>query len=317
MLQFSKEDVLKTLTPAACIAAMRGVLLQLEQGGAKQYLRTVTPLPTGNIMGYMPAFLGEDYFGAKLITVFHTNSGTGFPSHQGSVLLFDTPHGSLLAMADGDTVTSVRTGAVSAVATDLLAKKDAKTLCLIGAGEQARSHLAALREVRRFEEVKVWDKVFANAAAFAEKYETMYGIKITPCETAQAAVTGADVICTLTPSHTPVLETQWVAPGAHINAVGACFAKDRELPSALVANSKLYCDAYESILAEAGDFLYPKEEGLIDDSHILGTIGGLLAGTVPARENDGEITIFEALGLAVEDVASAKYLYENALRQEK
>lgn len=311
MLQFSSEEVRAALSAADCIKVMDSAL-RLEFHGAQQYLRTVTKLPTGNILGYMPAFLGEDYFGAKIITVFHTNMGTQYPSHQGSVILFDTAHGSMQCMADGNTITAIRTGAVSALATRELARADAGVLCLMGAGEQARSHLAAMREVRTLQEVRVWDMNFERALAFAGEQSEKYGIKITACKEAQRAVEGADIICTLTPSHTPVLEKAWVKKGAHINAVGACFKTDRELPSDLVAAGKFYCDSYDAVHAEAGDFLFPKEEGLIGDAHIIGTLGEVLEGHKPAREEDDEITIFEALGLAIEDVACAKFLLENA-----
>ena len=310
MIQLSKEEVLQNLKMKDCISAMRQVLLDLEQGRAQQYLRTVTPLPAGGLMGYMPAAV-QGMFGAKLITVFHSNMGTEYPSHQGSVLLFEEKHGSLLAMVDGGAVTQVRTGAVSAVATDLLAAKEAGVLALLGAGVQARSHLLAIQEVRTLRQVTVWDIRPEAAQNFAREMSLCTGLPITACATAQEAVKEADIICTVTGSSTPVLQRAWVKPGAHINAVGACAPKDREIDSALMAASRVYGDSAESVLAESGDFLIPLQEGVYSQEHLLGTLGQLLAGACIGRTEPEQITLFEALGLAVEDIACAKLLYQN------
>lgn len=304
-----KDEVYAKLSPATCIGVMRRALADLEAGKCTQYLRTSTKLPTGGLMAYMPAAV-DGAFGAKLITIFHSNAGTAYPSHQGSVLLFDGAHGSLTAMMDGGAITEIRTGAVSAVATDLLARKDASSLAILGAGVQGRSHLLAIREIRNLQKVTVWDKFFENAQRFAKEMSEKTGLPIEACETAKQAVENADIICTVTASHTPIVEKEWVKKGAHINAVGACAAPDRELASALVAACTVYCDNVDSVYAEGGDFLIPKSEGLFDDSHLKGTLGQLLLGQRPGRTGDDEITMFEALGIAVEDIACAKYLYE-------
>ncbi len=307
MKNISKTDVYSKLTPRACIKIMQETLSALEKGEAEQYLRTITPLPEGGLMGYMPAAL-PGCFGAKLITVFHSNAGTAYPSHQGSVLLFDSANGSLIGMADGGAITEIRTGAVSAVATDILANQSAHALALLGAGVQAKSHLLAIKEVRKLTEVTVWDMREENAQQFAVEMAKQTGLSIKVCATAQEAVQNADIICTVTASKTPILEKEWVKQGVHINAVGACAKSERELSSALVAAGEVYCDSIESVFAEGGDFLIPRDEGLFDDTHLRGTIGGLLVGKSQGRITDDEITIFEALGLAVEDVACANYL---------
>lgn len=164
-----REEILRRLTPAWCIGLMRDCLSQLEEGRAVQYLRTVTPLPSGDIMGYMPAAV-SGAFGAKVITVFHHNSEKGLPSHQGSVLLFDGETGTLQAMLDGGAITEIRTGAASAVATDLLARPDAEVLALIGSGAQARSHLLAIREIRKLREVRVWSPSLESDTRFARRW---------------------------------------------------------------------------------------------------------------------------------------------------
>ena len=169
-----REEILRRLTPAWCIGLMRDCLSQLEEGRAVQYLRTVTPLPSGDIMGYMPAAV-SGAFGAKVITVFHHNSEKGLPSHQGSVLLFDGETGTLQAMLDGGAITEIRTGAASAVATDLLARPDAEVLAQIGSGAQARSHLLAIREIRKLREVRVWSPSLESDTRFAREMGELTG----------------------------------------------------------------------------------------------------------------------------------------------
>lgn len=310
MEQMDKRQVLRRLSMAGCIGLMRTVLQDDAEGKSRQYLRTVTPLPGNNLLGFMPAYLGTgDYFGAKVITVFPGNHQAGLPSHQGSVLLFDAEHGALRLMADGDAITQIRTGAVSAVATDLLARPDAKRLALLGAGAQGRSHLEAMALVRRLTEVTVWDVRPENARRFAAEMAEKAGCPIRACSCAEEAVRDADIICTLTPSPTPVLESSWVKPGAHINAVGACSATARELSSDLVARCLLYGDSIESVEKESGDYLIPLSEGVIQKGHLRGTIGQLLCGEITGRTSAQDVTLFDALGLAIEDVACAKYLY--------
>ena len=310
MEQMDKRQVLRRLSMAGCIGLMRTVLQDDAEGKSRQYLRTVTPLPGNNLLGFMPAYLGTgDYFGAKVITVFPGNHQAGLPSHQGSVLLFDAEHGALRFMADGDAITQIRTGAVSAVATDLLARPDAKRLALLGAGAQGRSHLEAMALVRRLTEVTVWDVRPENARRFAAEMDEKAGCPIRACSCAEEAVRDADIICTLTPSPTPVLESSWVKPGAHINAVGACSATARELSSDLVARCLLYGDSIESVEKESGDYLIPLSEGVIQKGHLRGTIGQLLCGEITGRTSAQDVTLFDALGLAIEDVACAKYLY--------
>ena len=310
MEQMDKRQVLRRLSMAGCIGLMRTVLQDDAEGKSRQYLRTVTPLPGNNLLGFMPAYLGTgDYFGAKVITVFPGNHQAGLPSHQGSVLLFDAEHGALRFMADGDAITQIRTGAVSAVATDLLARPDAKRLALLGAWAQGRSHLEAMALVRRLTEVTVWDVRPENARRFAAEMAEKAGCPIRACSCAEEAVRDADIICTLTPSPTPVLESSWVKPGAHINAVGACSATARELSSDLVARCLLYGDSIESAEKESGDYLIPLSEGVIQKGHLRGTIGQLLCGEITGRTSAQDVTLFDALGLAIEDVACAKYLY--------
>jgi ornithine cyclodeaminase len=308
------DEIARILDAESCTAIMRQALIGLEQGQGMQFLRTAHQVP-GGIFAFMPAVLGADFFGAKVLSVFHGNIGSDIPAHQGLVILFDAARGSPLAMLDATAITAIRTGAVSAVGTDLLARKDADTLALLGCGSQAISHLRAIRHVRSLSRVTVWDIDGKRSAEFAARMKAETGLDVAACETARDAVSNAGIICTLTPSHTPVLEAAWVQPGAHINAVGACRAADRELDSDLVASARFYGDSRESVLNESGDFLIPLREGRFAEDHFRGAIGALALGRIAGRENDAggrnAITIFEALGLAVEDIAAAAWVYQH------
>ena len=301
------EEVRQRLTMPECIALMRTSLRELEAGTYTQPLRSIALLPGGEKFGFMPAYLG-DCFGAKVLSAFPQNAGTEYPSHIGYVLLFESTHGSFLGMADASVITEIRTGAVSGVATDLLARPDAHRLAIIGAGAQGRSHLAAMAAVRDIRSVAVYDQNAQAARRYCEEMAAQFGILVTAADSAREAVEGADIVCTVTPSREPYLEADWIAPGTHINAVGAFTPTTREVTSALVAKAKLYADQVEAMRKECGEYLVPLQEGLIGPDHIVGSLGDVLLGRAPGRSSEEEITLFDALGLAVEDVACAKYL---------
>ena len=283
------------------------MLLDLEEGTAQQPLRTIQALPGGNMFAFMPACLG-DYFGAKVITVFPGNQVSAYPSHQGYVLLFENKHGSLLGMADGSAITQIRTGAVSGVATDLLARRDAYRLAIIGAGVQGRSHLEAMLLVREIREVYVYDISPENAQRYRQEMQEKFGVAIQVCKSVEEAVRNADIICTVTPSVQPYLQKEWIQPGTHINAVGTCSPVTREITSALFAAASVYADQMEALRKESGEYLIPLQEGLIEPQHIRGTIGELLSGRISGRSSREQITLFDALGLAAEDIACARFL---------
>ena len=308
-----RDEVFRIFSMEDCVSVMRRALVDTAQKRSVQYLRKAFFLPDSKILGFMPAYLDEKYFGAKVITVFESNLGTQFPSHQGYVMLFDSAYGFPLALVDGYAITKIRTGAVSALATDLLARKDAARFAFLGAGEQARSHLEAFRLVRKVEELSVYDVNPDYANAYAKEVKEKYDVpvKVAPC--ARDAVTGADVITTITTSHEPLVELADVKAGAHINAVGACTPRESEIAPELVAVSKFFGDNRESVFNESGDFLNPLKTGLIGEGHYLGDLGDLLSGEVTGRAAEDEITLFEALGLAVEDVAAARFIYEKTL----
>jgi len=300
------------------IEVMRSALTMLARGDAILPLRTMMALPGGDrVMGLMPSYLGGlDAVGVKVIAVFPANFGTEYDTHQGVVLFFDTEQGLLRAIVDATSITAIRTAAVSGLATDLLAPLDAGDLAIIGAGTQAHTHLQAMMAVRPVRRVRVYSVPAESAAAFAARESRLTGLSVEVAATAEEAVAGADLICTVTSATEPVLRGAWVSPGAHINAVGAYTPATRELDSALVAGARLYADRREALLSEAGEFLIPKGEGLIGDEHIVGEIGEVLLGKAPARTSPQEITLFKSLGLAVEDLAAAHHVYTKAKERE-
>jgi len=302
-----------------CIDVMADALRALTQGDAVLPLRSMVWMPDkSGLLGLMPAYLGAPRsLGLKVISYLPKNHGSERDSHQGAVLLFDTQTGGLLAMIDASSITAIRTAAVSGLATRLLAREDAGDLAILGAGVQASAHLDAMRTVRKLRRVRVCSSSLPRAEVFARHHEKPVGVPIEAVATAKEAVLGADLICTATPSREPVLLSDWISAGAHINAVGACFAAARELDTATVVRSRLYVDRRESALAEAGDFLIPKAEGAIGDDHIVGELGDILAGRVAARRGGDEVTLFKSLGIAVEDLAAAHHIHARARTEGK
>jgi alanine dehydrogenase len=315
ILLVNQRDVPRYLPMDECMDAMARVLATLARGEAILPLRSILWLPekVGGL-GLMPAALLPDRVaGLKAITFFPGNEGTELDTHQGVVLLFEAERGRLLAILDATSITAIRTAAVSGVATRLLAREDAGDLAILGSGTQARTHLEAMRVARKIRRVRIASKQLENAKAFADRESRKHGLRVEPVATAKEAVEGADIICTTTSSREPVLFGEWISPGAHINAVGSSVPFARELDTAAVVRSRLYVDRRESTLNESGDFLIPKKEGAIGDEHIVGELGEVLTGKLAGRRSKEEVTLFKSLGIAVEDVASARHIYGKAI----
>lgn len=318
MLVINQNEVTELLSMESCITVMESVLKDLSAGQAIQSLRQVLPLHKSNLIGLMPGYLqGQEVAGAKIISVFPSNHGSGLPSHQGLVTLFDSSTGVLKAVVDGQKITAIRTAAVSAAATRYLAREDAEILAILGTGEQAKSHLEAMLLVRSIRQVRIWGRTMFKAQDFQAEMSRKFGVEMIIAESVQEAVCSADIICTVTASTEPVLQGEWLKPGVHINAVGACRPADRELDSETVQLAKLYVDRLESAQHESGDYLIPLAEGVITPNHILGEIGELMGGGIPGRSSADEITLFKGLGLAIEDLAAANFIYDEAVRLHK
>lgn len=315
ILVLGGEQVESLLAMDDCIRVMRDALQALAKGQAVLPLRQILRQPDGaGLLAIMPSFLDNlPALGLKAISVFFGNIGTTYESHQGAVLLFETKNGRLLSIQDASSITAIRTAAVSAVATDLLARKDASTLGILGSGTQAITHLESMLSVRKgIQKIRVWSRNPDHAKAFAKHESGRHRLGIEAVDSPEGAVSGADIVCTTMSAKSPVLMGSWLTPGMHINAVGGG-PGIRELDTDAVVKSRLFVDRRESTLNEAEDFKLAKQEGLIGDGHIRGEIGEILIGKVPGRGSEKEITLFRSLGLAIEDLAAAHYLYNQAV----
>ncbi|HEY2706675.1 MAG TPA: ornithine cyclodeaminase family protein [Caulobacteraceae bacterium] len=300
-------DIAALLPMAACIELMRTTMIAVSEGRARVPLRSVTPVSGGGLMAMMPGYLAEpECFGIKLLSLFPGNPAAGLSSHLGLVLLFEPEHGQPVAMLDAAELTAIRTAAVSGLATQLLAREDAGDLAILGSGEQAHSHLAAMRAVRQVRRVRVWSRNPDHAKSFAEAEQ------IEAVASAEAAVTGADIVCTVTGAADPILQGDWIAPGAHVNAVGASRIASAEVDTAAVAKARYFVDFRESALNEAGELKCAIDAGAVTLAHIAGEIGEVASGAVAGRQHAEQITLFKSLGIAAEDLAAAHYVLEAA-----
>jgi ornithine cyclodeaminase/alanine dehydrogenase-like protein (mu-crystallin family) len=293
-LFLNEEQVRQHLHLADLILAMEKALIDFSTGKVTQPVRSVIKVdPPGGFLGLMPALTPEG-LGLKAVTFYPSNADRGIPTHMATIFLVDPRTGTPLAIMDGRLITEMRTAAVSAAATKLLAAPDSKILAILGSGVQALSHVQALRLVRRFEEVRVWSPTKEHAKQFAEE---IGGIAVS----AEEAVRGADVVVTVTNSKTPVLNGSWLKPGCHVNAIGACHPDWRELDDEAMANI-VFVDSREGAMKESGDLI-------LSGAKIYSELGEALAGKIPARLN--ETTIFKSLGMAVEDIAAALLVYRS------
>jgi ornithine cyclodeaminase len=289
------------------------VLADLARGRVWQPLRfVVRPPEEPSLIGLMPAHRSapQPAYGLKAVCVFPGNPERGLDTHQGGVLLFDGETGELRALLDASAVTAIRTAAVSAVATRALAREDARELALLGSGVQARAHLEACAKVRELERARVWSPTPEHAREFAAAAEAPFPVEAV--ENAEAAVRGADLVVTATAAREPILEGEWLASGAHVNAVGSSLPTARELDAATVRDAALFADSRESLLNESGDYRFAVEEADIGPEHVRAELGEVLIGSRDGRRSDDELTLFESLGLAAEDLAAAEHVYARA-----
>jgi ornithine cyclodeaminase len=316
ILILDSSQISELLRMEDCIDLMAGALTALARGEVFQPLRTITRPPDARgLLALMPAYrAGEDgAFGLKAICVFPGNPAQGKDAHQGAVMLFSRETGELLALMNASEITAIRTAAVSAVATRLLAREDAENLAIIGAGVQARTHLAALACVRSIKRARVACRNIEHAQRLADEMRSQVSFPIEPVPTNEEAVRDADLIVTATSSLEPVINKDWISPGAHVNAIGTHSPSSREVDSGTMAVARIFVDRRESALNEAGDYLLAAKEGVVTPDSIVAEIGELLMiGAKSGRTSESEITLFKSLGLAIEDVACADYLFKKA-----
>ena len=290
-----EEQVRRHLRMADLIPAMEKALTDFSAGKVKQPVRQVIAVdPPGGFYGIMPA-LTPDGLGQKIVTFYPPNAAKGIHTHMALIVLNDPQTGAPLAVLDGRLITEMRTAAVSAAATKLLASKNAKVLAILGSGVQARSHFEALRLVRNLEDVRVWSQTKSHADDFAKEI----GAKVM---SAEEAVRGADVVVTVTSSTSPVVKGAWLKRGCHVNAVGACRPDWRELDDDAMSNV-LFVDSREAAMKESGDVILSRAK-------IYAELGEAFADKIDNRA--GETTIFKSLGMAVEDIAAALLVYRSA-----
>jgi ornithine cyclodeaminase/alanine dehydrogenase-like protein (mu-crystallin family) len=297
-LFLNEEQVREHLRMSELIPAMEKALIDFSAGRMTQPVRSIISIdPPGGFLGLMPA-LTPDGLGLKAVTFYPSNAERGIPTHMATIFLVDPQTGTPLAIMDGRFITEMRTAAVSAAATKLLASPDAKVLAILGSGVQARSHVEALRIVRPFEEIRVWSPTPEHAKRFAQEI----GATAT---SAEEAVRDADVIVTVTSSKAPVLKGDWLKPGCHVNAIGACRPDWREVDDDAMANV-VFVDSREGAMKESGDVI-------LSGAKIYAELGEALAGKLPSPAN--ETTIFKSLGMAVEDIAAAMLVYRSATKE--
>jgi ornithine cyclodeaminase/alanine dehydrogenase-like protein (mu-crystallin family) len=310
------HDVHKLLPMQRCIALMEQALRLVTDERTWQPLRNAHAVPgTKGFLGLMPGSTPDPaWFGIKVVSVFPGNFGTAYGSHQGMVLLFEPEHGAPCAIVDARAITAIRTAAASAVATRALADPAASTLGIFGYGEQAESHLEALGHTRRFERIRVWGRDAARCLKFAAAQSARLGLEVEPVTELEDAAE-ADIVCTVTAAREPFFRASWLRPGQHLNVVGSSIPSTAEVDNETVARSRFFVDYRDSALALAGEFRRAKAAGLIDDSHILGSVGDVLTGKVPGRRSAQDVTLFKSLGMAAEDLVSADFVLAEARRQ--
>jgi len=296
VLILNEHEVTELLTMTECIAVMEDALAATARDEVHNPLRQVIRAAGApGFLGLMPAWRGGDapYYALKEVCVFPENPKRGLDTHVGAVILHSGETGEPLGFFNASAITAIRTAAVSAVATKLLAREDSSVLAILGAGVQARSHREAIPLVRPIKEIRMCGRD----------------------GDAEETVRGADIIVTATSSREPVLKREWISPGAHINAVGSSIPTTRELDGETVAAASLFVDRRESTVNESGDYLFAVREKAIVPNHIKAEIGEILVGNADGRKSRDEITLFKSLGLAIEDLASAAFLFEKARRE--
>jgi ornithine cyclodeaminase len=312
LLVIDRETVRALLPMDQCIDLMCEAMVALSTGQTKQTLRQIIPLEAGAAFGVMPGSAPQ-VFGAKVLSVYPGNFALGVQSHQGFVALFDPAGGAPVAILHAGEITAIRTAAASAAATRVLARENAHRLAILGYGEQAETHARAMALVRPLSGIVLWGRSPERAAAVARRLEGELSLPVRLAVSVREAVAEADMVCAVSAAAEPILRGEWVAPGTHVNLVGASTASTREVDDALVARGRLFADHREGVLRQGGEVIHAIAAGLIGESHVLGEIGEVMAGSLAGRRADDEVTIYKSLGAIVQDLFSGWHVYQRAL----
>jgi alanine dehydrogenase len=315
VLVLSRKDVESVLTMKDTLVAVENAFRELSLGTVEMPHRLTTRVNKySGLIECMPAYIGGiDALGMKLISAYAENPAKhNLPMTLATILLDDPKTGALVAMMDGTFLTSMRTGAVCGVATKYLAREDSQTVGIFGTGTQGRTQLMGLKEVRKLREVKAYDVIPENSRKFAKEMTERLGIKVNPVTNPRDAVMGSDIVVTSTTSKVPVFNSNWLKDGAHVNAIGSHQPGTSELDEATIRRAKVVVDQKEACLKEAGDLVDLISKGAISADHIYGELGDLVTGKKKGRTNNTEITVFKSVGLAIQDIATAKTVFERA-----
>jgi len=312
MIFLNERQVAELLPIADVLNALERAFIAQARDEVRMPLRTIAPNADG-LLGAMPAAIipAPAALGAKLVTVFHKNGARGLPTHQALITLFDADTGEPLAMMDGRFITQIRTAATSALATKALARAGASALAIVGTGVQAGAHIEALGQIMQIKELRVWGRTATKAAAVAD-LARMIGVHARVAATVADACQGADVICTLTASHDPILGVADVGPGTHINAVGFGGLGGREISGELMGRARLFVDLLEGARHESGAVQGAMREGHLPENPELTRLCDVISGAARGRQGDRGITLFHSLGIAIEDMACARLVYDRA-----
>ncbi len=302
-------EVRARLDHRTCIGLMREAMIALSEGRSRQLLRGIIDLDGGDMFGVMPGALDDAGFGAKIISIFPAAAAHG-SSHQGVTILFDRKSGAPVCVIDASEVTAIRTAAASAAATDALARPGASRLAIMGTGEQAWHHVAAIRHIRPLDEIRIWGRAPEKARQLAYRISDNFGLAAQVAASVAEAANGADIICTLTGAAEPFLFDAQVADGTHINVVGSSRAGPSEIDEALVARARFVPDHREGVIAQGAEYLRARDAGLIAEAHVLAEIGHVFSKAAPGRLTPSDVTIYKSLGSIVQDLACAAWLWK-------
>jgi len=323
MLVLNNKQVAELLTYDRCIESMRQVMKAVSAGEAVQPMRQMIRLPQKSaMMGWMPGFatlddsanseVSTEALGVKLISVFPVEGVKGRTAHQGVVVLFDSEQGGIKGVLEAGEITAIRTPCATAVATKALARKDSKTLAILGSGEQARGHLEALLSVVKLEKIVIWSQTPERAQALKNSQPDAIRNIIEIADSVELAVAGADIVCTTTSAAEPILKYRWLKPGAHVNVVGSSVPFTSEVDIETVSQSRFFVDHKETVRTQGGEYLRAIEAAAIDEDHIEAEVGEVLSGENPGRRANDEITVYKSVGIVAYDLAAAALVYEQA-----